>query len=522
MNRIRVETACSRFPIHCLARNGTIPIDLHEENGTAYYKWEVTYNSKHGQPGPLAYKIDTLVINRILDQLGRPLPEIVRIGSLSDICGLLGNRKTGPNMKSVKSALLQNATAFINAKIRYKNKEKRRNWAEIAYTRYSVVFTGESLPDGAEADAVYIVLNPPYRELLNHVETRPLDYDYLRRLSAGAQRLYELLSLQMFGAISAGRECAKMLYSDYCKCAPQTRCNDFDHMKKQMHKLHLPHRQSGYIATIKYEQTVDAQGKPDWRMFYTPGPKAIAEYEAFTSRRVSNPVTKAPDPAPRRKRANGTQGLLDLTAYDPEMVRELVSRGIQEKTARELLSDLQPGQNVLDQVEYVDFILANDKHHKIANPPGLYVHHIRANTAPPPNFCSPRKRAAEAEREQIRSANLNEAYNQYYQAALQSAESLPQYETLFEQKRSENRGSFRSAEKLNEVTRQSVLSELERTGQLRILSLNEFVAMRFARVGEEREKGSSAPPPQGHRRHTRAVDHVAVDGPGGSRRHGAV
>ena len=51
---------------------GAVTIDLQRLNeaGVADFKWEVTYNSKHGQPGPLAYKVDTLVINRLLDQLG--------------------------------------------------------------------------------------------------------------------------------------------------------------------------------------------------------------------------------------------------------------------------------------------------------------------------------------------------------------------------------------------------------------------------------------------------------------------
>ena len=75
-NRIRVETALSRFPIHCLSRKGAVTIDLQRlnEDGVTDFKWEVTFNSKHGQPGPLAYKIDTLVVNRLLDQMGRPLP----------------------------------------------------------------------------------------------------------------------------------------------------------------------------------------------------------------------------------------------------------------------------------------------------------------------------------------------------------------------------------------------------------------------------------------------------------------
>jgi hypothetical protein len=66
-----------------------------------------------------------------------------------------------------------------------------------------------------------------------------------------------------------------MLYSDYCKYAPQTRYPDFEHVKKQMFKIHILHRDSGYITKIEYQETTDAQGQPDWEMLYTPGPKAL-------------------------------------------------------------------------------------------------------------------------------------------------------------------------------------------------------------------------------------------------------
>ncbi len=68
----------------------------------------------------------------------------------------------------------------------------------------------ETLPDGATADAVYIILNASYRDLLNHLEVRPLDYDYRAELAPGPQRLYELLSFPMYGAIANSRGRAKI------------------------------------------------------------------------------------------------------------------------------------------------------------------------------------------------------------------------------------------------------------------------------------------------------------------------
>ena len=67
------------------------------------------------------------------------------------------------------------------------------------------MFTGETLPDGRTADAVYIVLHDFYREILDHALTRPLDYDYLKDLPPAAQRLYEVMSYALFAALKNDR-----------------------------------------------------------------------------------------------------------------------------------------------------------------------------------------------------------------------------------------------------------------------------------------------------------------------------
>jgi len=485
-NRIRVETAVSRFPIHCLARKGAVTIDLQRFNdaGVADFKWEVTYNSKHGQPGPLAYRVDTLVINRILDRMGRPLPELVRIGSLSEVCRLLGTQDTGPNITNLKSAFLQNASTFINAKIRYKTKNGREKWAEMGYTRYSVIFTGEALPDGTEADAVHIVLNPPYRELLNHAETRPLDYDYLKKLSPGPQRFYELLSFQIYGAIAGARARAKMLYSDYCKYAPQVRYGDFDHVKKQMYKLHVTHRESGYITKVDYQETADSEGKADWEIFYTPGPKALAEYQAFTNRQL--PQSRTADPLETKAgQGRPIQATLALTSHDPALLKAMTDRGIAEAKSRELLAHLKLGQEVMDQLEYVDSMVAKDKRGKLENPPGLYVCYIRDNINPPVDFWSTRKSKLHEEAQQLKNAELARRarlqidYDDYRSEEVKRfAEALPQdeYQEIFDRLRLTNRRMFRSmtAEQIDDLTHRTLRSEVENCGRVPLLSFEEF------------------------------------------------
>ena len=128
------------------------------------------------------------------------------------------------------------------------------------------------------------MLNDVFIHVINGAMTRPLDYDYLKSLPPAPQRFYELLSYQMYAALKHDRPRARLAYSDFCAHAPQTRHFDWERVRSQMNKVLRPHRESGYIAKVDYQDTTDAHGRPDWIMFFMPGPKARAEYRAFTKR----------------------------------------------------------------------------------------------------------------------------------------------------------------------------------------------------------------------------------------------
>jgi hypothetical protein len=343
-NTIRVETVLSRFPVHRLSKRGKISIEINERDdaGALRTTWEVSYNSKYGQPGALAYKVDTLIVNRRLDEAMRPVPEIIRLGSLKEIGDELGLADSGKNRNDIKRALHQNAAAYITAKKSYKGADGVERTAEISDTRYGIVFTGEKFPNGSKADAVYLILHRAYRDILNSAPIRPLDYDYLKELSPGAQRFYELLSYQIYAALKNDRPRAKLLYSFYCTRAPQIRYADYDHVKKQMYKLHAPHKKSGYIADVELRETRDGEGQPDWEMLYTPGRRARAEFRAF--RRTMRAVDVR---VPARAEAGARQPELPAAAAPPAyavppeleaLVAQLVAHKVSEKKARELVT----------------------------------------------------------------------------------------------------------------------------------------------------------------------------------------
>lgn len=395
---IRTETVFSRLPIHNLAKQRRVNIQIEKKtpDGQVELKWEVSYSDRYGQARALAYKLDTIIVDPAVEEAGKPLPDRIRLGSLHDICKDLGITE-GENKNKIKKAFLQNAFTGIVAKFKYTANDKTIHTFEAGFTRYSVIFTGQKFPDGTKADAVYITLNPDYREVLNNAPWRPLSLDYKKQLAPAPQRLYEILSFKIYNALRFNLPTADLLYSDYCQASTQQRYFDYDHFKKQMYKIHKPHQISGYIVKVEYKQTKDELGNVDWLMRYTPGARARAEYNLFNPgrkvRTLEATQSTTTNPIPTRERGarkQPRQRRLDLRPeVDVKLLSELTSRGVGETAARKLLAKFS-SKPILDLLQWGDSEIANQPG-KINNPPGFYIHLLEEFAAPPPSFISPRQ-----------------------------------------------------------------------------------------------------------------------------------
>lgn len=484
MQRIRIETVLSRFPIHTLSKTGKVDICITQrgEHGEHKVYWKVTPNSAYGEPRALAYKLDTLIINRKFDKVGRPLPELVRLGSLRDIAKELG---LGGNTNEVKKALRQNAHTVITAKLSYTDREGRKQYVEFETTRYGVIFTGEILPSGTRADAVYISLNSAYRAILNSALVRPLDYNYLKNLPPAPQRFYEVISYRVFAALKARQPEAKLRYSDYCTYSAQKRSLNWNNVRPQMSEVHKPHLQSGYLKAVRFENRLDNDGNPDWMMFYVPGPKARAEYNLFAKKeRALEADVMAADASGAGKSlmpvAVESESFPDLAkavnASPPESpeVREMMARGIGEKKARELFSKLQTGQQVIDQLEWGDEVIRRSRPGTFRNPPGLLISFVEGNLAPPNDFESSRLRTLreKVEREKLEHrSKLLQLELRYEEYCRQEAERYleeelggDEYKSLFAAKKQQFTAAYRSLAlnpaSLTEMAHAGVRSEI--------------------------------------------------------------
>ena len=283
---IRVELMSTEMPIHQLAKRGEegIRILKRKRGGQIQSRWSVDYNLNVGRPGQLAYRLDTWVIKRRLSELPRPFPRLIRIGDLREVARELNH---GGDTNAVRRAFDQNASTFIRAKVTYQTTDKEQETLEGYFNRYNVFYRGHALPGGRHAETVYISLNDPYYGLLNKSEIRPLDFAYLRQLTPAAQRFYELVSPKIFAVLKNGRSTAWIRYSDYCQHAVQKPQPTRSRMQAQMGAVQRPHRQSGYIASVKYKPSPTVDGALDWIIEYEPGPRARAEHRFFNESKSS-------------------------------------------------------------------------------------------------------------------------------------------------------------------------------------------------------------------------------------------
>ena len=505
ITRIGVETELSRYPVHNLAKKGAVNIQItkRRHDGVIDLKWEVSYSDRYGQARQQAYKLDTIVVNRRIDEEGRPLPKFIKIGSLNDLCKDLGLSTGGKNKAIVKKGMLQNASAFISAKLKYRTSDGGERTLEAGFTRYSVVFTGEKLPDGREADAIYIVLNEPYREVLNNAPIRPLNYGYLKSLAPSAQRFYEIISSRVYAAIRNKNSMARIAYSEFCTYSALTRHLDHENFRVQMSKVHRPHLKSGYISRVSYEPiAVEAdEDGPDWMMSYKPGPRAQAEYMTFARKN-------------KRLQADGGEIEADAPPLEPgigepapavgkpattehPLEPELVARGVSPNKAHSILSSIAAGQRVADQLEWADQLLASEPK-RFKNPAGFYVYVLSENVAPPPEFESSGQRA---EREQARrssdahdsrQAQLRTGYEEFCHARVeQFAHSLTSLELkeISASKRQKLSASIQSfaqmtAENQRHLIWNAVKAEVK--PRVDLPSFEEFVASRPVAPAENR------------------------------------
>ena len=147
-----------------------------------------------------------------------------------------------------------------------------------------------------------------------------------------------------------------------------------------MNKMHRPHRQSGYIAKVDFEQTTD-QRRPARLDHVLPArPEGQGRIPGIHQ-------TRRPDRA--RDRAAGAGTRRDRRSRS-ELERELIQRGVSPNAAAELVRQ-HAEEKIRAQIERLDWLAAK-KPEKIDEPAAYLVAAIKNDYAAPKGFVSKAER----------------------------------------------------------------------------------------------------------------------------------
>jgi hypothetical protein len=215
----------------------------------------------------------------------------------------------------------------------------------------------------------------------------PLDFkSYLKLNRNIAKALFGHLTLWFYA--SRGQAVEKK-YTDLCQIL---HIRAYPHLSKARSVLEPSLdelMEIGYIAEWELAPTAD---RHDFKLILLPGVNLLSLPHFTTAIQA------------------GRRTALESSA--PPWVAELVQRGVSERRARQLVLDVPQSQRVVDQIEYMDFLVAQDRRGRgrITNPAGLYIWAIEENLPVPDHFETSARRRSRDEANRHQNATLSSAY----------------------------------------------------------------------------------------------------------------
>jgi hypothetical protein len=153
---------------------------------------------------------------------------------------------------------------------------------------------------------------------------------------------------------------------------------------------------------------------------------------------------------------------------------------------------------VLDQIEYVDHLVANSQG-KIRNPAGLLITYIRENNTPPESFQSSRQRKLAQEAEDARyqagqeRARLELAYDRYLSQEITRYIDTQMGEEAFQKAMQDKKQELRSKVKPAAFWNEQMVNDMARS-RTRADVAKRIAFLTFEAFCQEQQKKDAAPP----------------------------
>lgn len=334
---IRSEVNFLQFPFFALSWRGlkekkeTIYKYTEERDGEkAELEWRVMASATYGHPTPFDRTVARAFdahIDEVLKQYGYPLENPVKF-SVYRIGQLLGHKKVaGSTHKKIKEAMERIVSATVKSKGSFFLKDKTRRIDRTFHPYEEVIFFGEEMDDGTNAETNYLKLHDFFLRNINSRHVRPLDYQYLTSLDSDlASRLYELLSGKFYG-LPSDKHYLRIGYNNLCQALPITPQKYYSMAKQKLKSAHEELIRTGFLSKVTYQRY---KGKQDFNVLYYLGERAKKELSGDLQRRSGNlPIEE--------------QLLIPLMDTEPKketpltgIALELQKRGVSKTSAQKL------------------------------------------------------------------------------------------------------------------------------------------------------------------------------------------
>lgn len=251
----------------------------------------------------------------------------------------------------------------------------RRQFASDTFHVFDrAVLVGEELSDGTRSEHYQVYLSHWQLTNLNQGYLLPLDFNaYLQLGRDISKALFGHLSVWFYA--SRGEPVEKK-YPELCQLLSITAYPHLSKAKSVLGPSLDELVEIGYLSS--WDLTRTTRGN-DFKLILAPGERLLS---LPTFAKLVNPEVRAA-----------------MEAALPAWVGQLIERGVAERKARQLVLDVADHQPVLDQIEYAEHLIAQDKRgrSKISNPAGFLIWAIEQNLAVPDNFETTTRKRLRAE-----------------------------------------------------------------------------------------------------------------------------
>ncbi len=391
MNGKRVEARATILPS---AQYG-LPTTADQDTYLAILKLATEMYRKHG---------------KVTNPISFTSAEILRIQGKSCVSGYHYKELLEQLMRIKTSTIVSEGTVYFAG---------RKVWAKDAFNVINrLVLLGTTMEDGTVADKHYVWFSDWQIENINSNYLLPIDYDSYKQLRNHiAKILVPLLQIWLYASREQG--CFEKRYEEICQFL---NIRAYQHQSKIKEKLGPSLDEltaHGYLSSWRLEKTSDGAG---YKIVLYHGEKFHRDLRrraapvGLNSANNSN-QTSTDDrrlaPAPTFARTNGSKCTPKAEqrtspVADDHVLKALIERGISAERSRELLSGAGDSQQIVDQLEWGDYLIARSGAGKFYNPPGFYVRLIESKVAPPDHFETSHKKRLREEAQRARTQTIQE------------------------------------------------------------------------------------------------------------------